>query len=791
MAQRLRGDPQPIKPTLRLVESIARAIHFAHQQQVVHRDLKPANILLQQRNPTEPLPENDETIVSSSEDDSLAHSCPGRGDSWFSFTPKITDFGLAKRLDEHGPRSYSGELVGTPSYMAPEQAVAASRKIGPATDVYALGAILYEMLTGRPPFKGATTLDTVLQVLHEEPVRPSQLRSKLPGDLETICLKCLEKEPAHRYASAAALADDLRRFRRGVPIKARPVGPVERGWKLARRRPLSASLVLGILIVTVLGFAGVTWQWQEARLARDVKEEQRLQAQNALYYSRIAQSQLQWRVNDLPGAQGSLEACVPKEGTLDRRGWEWYYLNTLYHPELFTFSHPRPGPEGAVAFRPSGGAIASVVRQLQDAEGTGSELRLWDTVHGETICRQNLPATYHRLVFRPDGKRLILGAADGMVMAWDTSTQQPLWQHRLHTSRVAGLSFSADGKKAASAAIALANSWALKRGEVKVWDADAGTVQHTLRTADGQGFHSVAFHPSRRLLATGGEDAHVRLWDTDTGEQLHELSGHTSPILCVAFRPDGKLLASASSNGMIKIWEMKANSLKPRAVQSLTGRTGTVLGLSFSPNGHYLAYCGTDKTVRVWNVESGMGQVTFRGHTAAVEKVQFSPDGQRLVSCSPVKGEVKVWDGTRHPEFSTLVRTQTDVESIAFHEDGRRLLSVTVKGRLQIWNASSGMLLSEHQLGMNPEWIEPAGMLASFAPTVAMSRPAASPTNVWCVSGTWRPGNLCSTAAATLCPCIACASVRTAGVLRPVPVRKVSKGSGRRSRSGMPPTEAC
>jgi eukaryotic-like serine/threonine-protein kinase len=723
LAQRLRGDPQPIKPTVRLVETIARAIHFAHQQQVVHRDLKPANILLQKRNPTDPPLENDETDVPSAEQDSFAHSSSDRKDSWSSFLPKITDFGLAKRMDEHSPRSYSGEMVGTPSYMAPEQAVATARKIGPATDVYALGAILYEMLTGRPPFKGATTLDTVLQVLHEEPVRPSRLRPKLPRDLETICLKCLEKEPGRRYVSAAALADDLRRFRRGVPIKARPVGLLERGWKLARRRPLSAGLAVGIIVVAVMGFAGVTWQWQEARLARDVKEEQRLQAQTALYYSRITQSQLQWRVNDLPGAQGSLEACIPNEGGLDRRGWEWYYLHTLYHPELFTFSHPRRGPEGEVVFRPSGGVIASIVRRIPDEEGEGSELRLWDSAGGETICQQNLPAPFHRLVFRPDGKQLILGAADGTVMGWDAETQQPRWQRRFHESRVAGLSFSADGTKAASAAIALTDLWALKRGEVKVWDTDTGKVQYTLRTADGQGFHSVAFHPSRALLATGGEDARVRLWDTNTGQELYTLTGHTSPILCVIFRPDGKFLASASSNGMIKIWEVKKNPqqpetlLQPRAVQSLTGRTGTVLGLSFSPDGHYLAYCGTDKTARVWNVESGMGQITFRGHTAAVEKVQFSPDGQRLVSCSPLQGEVKVWDVTRHPEYATLARTQTDLESIAFHEDGQRLLSLTVKGQLQIWDAASGMLLAEHQLGMNPEWIEPAGMLATFAPS--------------------------------------------------------------------------
>ena len=456
LAQRLRGDPQPIKPTLRLVESIARAIHFAHQQQVVHRDLKPANILLQQRNPTEPLPENDETIVSSSEDDSLAHSCPGRGDSWFSFTPKITDFGLAKRLDEHGPRSYSGELVGTPSYMAPEQAVAASRKIGPATDVYALGAILYEMLTGRPPFKGATHTGHRAASAARGAGASQSIAVQVAGRPGDDLPEMSGEGTGRRYASAVGAG------RRSAPLSPgcshQGAAGRSRGARLevgtapaalrfpASRNPYRHRAGVRRRYLAMAGSpAGTRCERRTAPASAKCSLLQPHRPESvAVACQRPA------------GAQGSLEACVPKEGTLDRRGWEWYYLNTLYHPELFTFSHPRPGPEGAVAFRPSGGAIASVVRQLQDAEGTGSELRLWDTVHGETICRQNLPATYHRLVFRPDGKRLILGAADGMVMAWDTSTQQPLWQHRLHTSRVAGLSFSADGKKAASAAIALA-----------------------------------------------------------------------------------------------------------------------------------------------------------------------------------------------------------------------------------------------------------------------------------------------------------------------------------------------
>jgi WD40 repeat protein/serine/threonine protein kinase len=710
LVQRLRGNPQPLHPTVRLIETLARAVHYAHQHGIIHRDLKPANILLQKRDTTHsPSDESTETnhTLRPSE------SC----DSWMNAFPKITDFGLAKRLDERKTQSASGEVLGTPSYMAPEQADARSRQLGPATDVYALGTILYEMLTGHPPFKGATTLDTVLLVLHEEPVRPSRLRPRLPHDLETICLKCLQKEPARRYATASALADDLRCFRRGAPIAARPVGLLERGWKSARRRPLSAALAAGIVLVTLLGFAGITWQWRVALSEKQEKEVQRQQVRTALYYSQIAQSQLQWRVNDLPAALRSLDECMPRPGQRDHRGWEWYYLHTLYRSELLGLSHDRPGAEGAVAFRPDGGMIASVVGYRS---GEGGELRLWKAASGETIHEQRLRGPMHRLAFRADGKRLVLGGTDGSVMIWDTRSARTILEHTIHNTRIAGLAFSPNGKTIASAALAPPDTLELKRGEVKLWDAESAALEHTLRTSDGQGFHSVAFHPAFALLATGGEDSMVRLWSTTTGKEVHVLKGHKSAVHGVVFSPDGKLLVSAGSNGTLKIWELDTaagvDRVTAKVIQSVTGRTGAILSVAFGPDGRYLAYAGTDKTVRVWDVESGMGLITFRGHTAVVESVQFSPDGQRLVSCSPARAEVRVWDLTRHPEYATLASTGTDVESVAFQDDGQYLVSVTRAGKLQVWDAASGMLSAEHELAISTEFVEPAGVLSAFAP---------------------------------------------------------------------------
>ncbi|HKI38005.1 MAG TPA: bifunctional serine/threonine-protein kinase/formylglycine-generating enzyme family protein [Gemmataceae bacterium] len=225
LAQKLCGGPLAPREAARLVETLAGAVQLAHSRNIVHRDLKPANVLL---------------------------TTDG--------APKITDFGLAKTLDADSSQTRTGAVMGTPGYMAPEQASGRTHDTGPAADIYALGAMLYECLTGRPPFRGDSVLETLEQVRTQEPSAPRRLRRGTPRDLETICLKCLRKEPERRYASAEALADDLRRWRQGEPIAARAVGSVERALKWARRRPALAA----VLLVTVLGVAGVVWKCIDA-----------------------------------------------------------------------------------------------------------------------------------------------------------------------------------------------------------------------------------------------------------------------------------------------------------------------------------------------------------------------------------------------------------------------------------------------------------------------------------------------------------------------------------------------
>jgi serine/threonine-protein kinase len=241
---RCDGTPQPARQAAQLVQTLARAIQAAHERGIVHRDLKPANILLTPQG-----------------------------------VPKITDFGLAKQLDTDAGQTKSGAILGTPSYMAPEQAQSNGSAIGPATDVYSLGALLYELLTGRPPFKAATVLETLDQVRHAQPVPPGKLRPGLPRDLETICLKCLHKEPQRRYVSAAALTDDLRRYLLDRPIRARPVGALERTARWAKRKPLVASLALALLLMGIGGLSAVLWQWRRAESNFALAQEHQAEAE--------------------------------------------------------------------------------------------------------------------------------------------------------------------------------------------------------------------------------------------------------------------------------------------------------------------------------------------------------------------------------------------------------------------------------------------------------------------------------------------------------------------------------
>jgi WD40 repeat protein len=649
LADKLAGVPLPGPQAAFIVERLAHAMHYAHQQGIVHRDLKPANVMLV------PFSAGDATTISTKVDLAVRTVETALG------TPKITDFGLAKSMQGESGLTHSGAVVGTPSYMAPEQAAAESKAIGPRTDVYALGAILYELLTGRPPFRAATAVDTIVQVLNEDPVPPTQLQPKVPRDLENICLKCLQKDQTRRYASALALADDLCAFREGRPVAARPIGMWERTVKWAKRRPQIASLLAVLVVVTVVGFSTVTYEWlvarralaeterarQEEKTQRIAKEEALDHAKASLYFNRIALAEREWSANDVLGVTKLLDNAPP-----DLRRWEWHYLRRLCQGGQMTL----PGKD-CVAISPDGKRLASAREKY---------VKVWDLATGKEL--------------------LTLAERDG------------------HRGRVNHVAFSADSERLASAS---------DDGTVKLWNATTGELLQTLQPAREQDeaalpLRAVVFQPDGKRIAAAGDDDAIRLWDAATGKEVRVLAGHTAGVTALAFRSNGRVLASSSKDQTIKLWDVA----KGEELRTLRNHQGAVNGVAFGPEDRLLASASEDQSVRLWDPETGQEVRTLRGHTSAVNAVAFSSASQVASASGDFlkPGEIRLWDAASGRELHVFRWPTQEITGLAFSSNGKRLGSADQRS-VVVWDATNDLearALRGHKDGV---------MAAAFSPT--------------------------------------------------------------------------
>lgn len=654
LAELVGQRPLPPRQAARYAALIAEAVHYAHEQGILHRDLKPSNVLI----------------------DAVADQ------------PHITDFGLAKRLTSAPELSalssqpatlnphltVTGQMLGSPNFMPPEQARGDRGSVGRASDVYGVGALLYFLLTARAPFQAESLEAVVTQVLHTDPLAPRLLNPAVPRDLETICLKCLEKEPGRRYATGQELAEELTRFLRAEPIRARPVGPVGRLMRWSRRKPVLASLVLSLHLVAAAGALGVLWQLRRA-------EQGEATAENNLYAAEMNLAFQAWEAGNLNRARRLLD----KHRRFRRAVPEFEFRLLEHLCATGDAQRTLQGHRGLI----SSVALSADDRTLATAGHDGS-VRLWDLTTGDEIAiLRGHEREVQVVAFSPDGLTLASGSSDFTVRLWDVGTRAIRHVLQGHSDVVYGLAFSPDGRQLASGGY---------DREVRLWDADTGRFDRRF-TAPVKVL-DLAYSPADpSWLAVSGASTRVHLWDLRQDRELSSLAAHRSDLRAIAFSPDGRLLASAGFDGVVELWDLTLN----QTLGSL-GQGAPINHLAFSPDGQSLATAGSDHAVHLWSLRRRQRVRDFRGHLDAVNSLAFSSDGRRLVSGS-ADGTARVWEVAPASGRDDALPHASLVNAAVFLGDGARLATADANvDTLRLWHLASETELTNYHAQIKGVW---------------------------------------------------------------------------------------
>jgi WD40 repeat protein len=624
----------------RWIKTIAEAIQYAHQQGILHRDLKPSNI-----------------IVDAAGE------------------PHITDFGLARRLAGDSTLTLTGQVFGSPSFIPPEQAAGRRGAVGVPGDVYGLGAILYFALTGRPPFVGESLETTLLQVLQQEPVGPRLLNASIPRDLETIYLKCLEKEPARRYSAAQALANELDRFLKNEPILARPPGTVGKAWKWCRRRPVLAGLSTALVASFLLGTAGVLWQWRQTRDAKVEAERREYAANISLVQSLIGDQQFD-------RAREILSERTPEP----HRNWEWGWLQRQCNQDLMTLTD-----------RDYVGCLFAVfdpgTRLLATQGGSNTDVSLWDLATGKKLrTLTGHTASVYRASFSPDGRQLATCSPwDTRVIIWDVATGREL-QPLVHAQGVPDVTYNPDGKRLATAC------W---DGKVRLWDTGRWICIDESPPYDDH-IYCARFSPDGRRIAYGGgyafwansRNTAVCIWDLSS-RKVQPLVGHTQAVPGVTWHPSSNLLASCALDGQVMLWDtasgQRLKGLAPGA------KRGTLYSIEFSPNGRSLAIAGGEVPsfnawAQVLDAPSLGVRTELPGHSKGLTSLAFSRDGLYLATAGG-DGKARVWAADPLPSYLSLEGHDQIVCTVAFSTNGNYVATGSLDQTVKIWDANTGVLV--------------------------------------------------------------------------------------------------
>jgi WD40 repeat protein len=681
-----------------LMASVARAVHHAHQRGILHRDLKPANILLE---------------------------ADGR--------PMVTDFGLAKRAEQDPGLTQSQTVVGTPAYMPPEQAQGRNDQLTTAADVYSLGAVLYELLTGRPPFAGATYFDTLIKVVEEPPVPPRKHNPRVPADLEAVCLKCLEKDPAHRYSSALALAEDLERCRAGEAVSVRPPTRAERAWRWARRNRLAAALAAAVGGLMIAGTAGsLAAAWRIAA-ARDRAEENAREA--ALHASREA------------AARGEAEEARNQARTALAAAEKARAENQRLLISGYVANGGRASDGGDVF-----GALVwyGAALDLDRGEAAREEPHRVRLAAALRRCPRLVQVWFgHEAIapaLSPDGRRVLLFHKD-VARTYDVAGGEAVSAPMKHGGNVERAAFSPDGKWVVTVAA---------DGTARVWDAATGKPA-TAPLRHDKAVHWAAFSPDGTRLATAGADRTARVWDVAAGTRVAGPLTHDLPVLFAAFSRDGKRLVTSGGDagvhkGEIRVWDLTAARPSSRVLYR-----GTVIHWAhLTADGEHVVAAGGWRTAHLWPLTTGKTEsagvggvrldpdgaagpdptrvVRLDGSTAHVYDLSqgkpvgpplahggemilaaFSPDGGLVVTAARDR-TARVWEAATGKPLTPPLRHDRAVHRAAFSADGRRLLTTTEDGVVRVWDlASREWVQPVRSFGGGPAALSPDGLLVAAA----------------------------------------------------------------------------
>jgi eukaryotic-like serine/threonine-protein kinase len=626
-------EAQYFRSVARIGVQVGNALEYAHQQGILHRDIKPSNLLLD-----------------------------AKGEVW------VTDFGLAK--DQGSDElTVSGEIVGTLLYMAPERF---QGKCDQRSDVYGLGVTLYELASLRPPYEAADRHTLIQRVLSEGPSRLKSEAPTVPHDLETIIEKAIAREPVQRYATAAALADDLQRFLDDKPIQARRASQRERLGRWCRRNPWLATLLSVVtallVVITIISSGAAFWLNNE----RDRTRLAYLENRRTLYDAQIHLANVAWEDSQIRRAEEILESppCVP--GGPDEpnlRGWEWSYLRRLCRNAALTLKDSET-ELFTVTFSPDGHRLA--------AGGWDGKIRLWklDAEVAQCVVLSGHEREVHQVTFSPDGQTLASAGSDHRVRLWNVATGSEIRALVLPADTVRSVVFSPDGRRIATAGIDQI---------IYVWDSIDGRLLDKFPTHSAE-ILCIAFSPDGRRIASGGQDRNANIWDAQSGHNLQTFTGHLAQVSGVTFSPDGETLATSCEDGTVRLWN--ATTGQTRAVLKNSGGWSWVYSVAFSPDGRRMATSGDDSTVRIWNTETGEQVSLFRGHPGHVRGVAFHPTG-RYVASSGEHGTVKLWDlAEGRQEFRIFRGHDGIVRRVAISPDGHSLASSGYDSVVRLWNVA-------------------------------------------------------------------------------------------------------